>query len=372
MYDANRSYDENYQNGPNHNFVKDHRFPQVKFKSFPQFNFLGIPLHIPFGVPAGPLLNAAFVQTALDAGFCLPTYKTVRSQSWPCHPWPNVLKINVEANEQIYSTGPIPTVCAKQFSATDYKQSEISISNSFGVPSKTPQIWEEDFQKLAHNKSEVGKHVALSFQGSTGKKDLLEDLENISEMALNAVSKSGFSLLEINLSCPNEANEPIYKKLKESVKVLKRVHSHLNGHKNIKLIAKIGALDFESTYAFLSETSPYLNAISAINTVSANILNNKRQIILGSHTKTGGVCGSAILKQGLMMCEQLSESREKCGLKKADFGIIGVGGVSTAQHFKHYLDAGADVIQAATGMMWNLDLAKEIAQLLKVDFEEKK
>src|SRR5438552_3013276 len=121
MYDANQSYLKNYQDGPNPKFVAGRRFPKIQYRGEPQFNFLGAPLFIPFGVPAGPLLNASFVQVALNAGFCLPTYKTVRSCAWPSHPWPNVLKIESKNGH----------VVGHPFSQNDYKQKNLSISNSF-------------------------------------------------------------------------------------------------------------------------------------------------------------------------------------------------------------------------------------------------
>jgi dihydroorotate dehydrogenase (NAD+) catalytic subunit len=366
MYDANKSYAQNYNDGPNAQLVRNHHFPKIEYLEKPQFQFLGIPLFIPFGVPAGPLLNAKFVQVALNAGFCLPTYKTVRSCVWESHPWPNVLKINKIENTDISS------VIGTPFSNADYQQAHLSISNSFGVPSQAPKVWSQDFQTLQPYVQQTGYHVVLSFQGTRNpqtKKSLWADIVEICQYAVECVEKTGFVLLEINLSCPNEDNEPLYKVRKDAIQALKCAYEILQNHKNIKLIAKIGVLNSEDTYAFLSEVSPYVQGLSAINTLSATIVNSGGQVVLGSGSLTGGVCGELILQHGLKMCENLSAAREKCGLKANDFGLIGVGGVSEVAHFQSYRNAGADIVQAATGMMWNLDLAKDIARFLRVKYD---
>ena len=45
------------------------------------------------------------------------------------------------------------------------------------------------------------------------------------------------------------------------------------------------------------------------------------------------------------------------------FTIVGVGGVSSADDFKKYREAGADAVMSATGAMWNPMLAQEIKKV---------
>ena len=59
--------------------------------------FLGQPVRVPFGIPAGPVLNARFVAAAFRWGYDLVHYKTVRSRAWPAHPAPHVLRVDVDA-----------------------------------------------------------------------------------------------------------------------------------------------------------------------------------------------------------------------------------------------------------------------------------
>lgn len=368
MYDANLSYEENYTKGPFPLLTLEKKFPKIQYTQKPKYEFLDVPLHIPFGVPAGPLLNSKFVQVALDAGFCLPIYKTVRSAFWKCNEWPNVLSIQ-SAEKSLFAQNH-NRVISSAFKEQDYFLENLSISNSFGVPSQNSQIWAEDFQSLSPYSKKEGYSAALSFQPSKSNTQslFLEDAQKIAQLAANCVNKNGFHFLEINLSCPNEKHNPIYKDLQSVLPLLRAVHQVIKNFKNVKLIAKIGVLTQEEIHVFLSEAGGYLNGVSAINTISADIITPNGDIALGNKSLSGGVCGSLIFEQGLKVASLLANEREKLGLKKQDFGLIGVGGVMTAQNFSDYLNAGVDLVQAATGMMWNLNLAKDVADFLGVSY----
>ena len=57
-------------------------------------DFLGFHVNLPFGIPAGPLLNERFTTAAFRMGFDLAVYKTVRSRAWGCNAFPNVLAVH--------------------------------------------------------------------------------------------------------------------------------------------------------------------------------------------------------------------------------------------------------------------------------------
>ncbi|WP_397601068.1 hypothetical protein [Silvanigrella sp.] len=376
MYNASATYEENYKNGPDSRFLKEGRFPFVKYTEKPRYEFLGVPLHLPFGVAAGPLLNASYVKAALNAGFCLPVYKTVRSRAWECNKWPNVLSINSK-QKSIFSNDQ-NDVIGSPFQNKDYFSKSISISNSFGVPSQAPDVWKKDFLSL-NEKQILGSGVVLSFQGSreemSSSKETKEafylDIKKTIRLALDCIKNSPSTILEINLSCPNEVHSPLYKDLPSALKAIQCAHQVLSEEKSdVKLVAKIGALSPEETRKFISETAGMLHAISAINTVSANIRNINSKIALGSGSLSGGVCGSLIFDQGISMVSSLAEIRSKLGIHPNQLGIIGVGGVVSVKEFQSYLSAGADIVQAATGMMWNLNLASEVAESLQVPYEK--
>lgn len=371
MYDPMLSYEDNYQKGPQPHLLPQGRFAKIKYTEHPRYSFLGVPLHIPFGVPAGPLLNSGYVRVALDAGFCLPVYKTVRSVFWKSNGWPNVLEISTSKTSLFSDQSE--TVIGHPLHVNEYLNStkDLSISNSFGVPSQGPAVWSQDFVSCAE-KNPQGMHVMLSFQPTHLKeRSFEEDAEWVATLAGTAVRHAGTCLLEVNLSCPNEVAKPLYHDVKKSVQILKMIHQALSSFPEVKLIAKIGALEIDEAKCFFENAGPFLNGISAINTVSSQIIDSNGSAALGSGSLAGGVCGHLILEQSLVMVERLAQIREQLGLSKDRFGLIGVGGVSCAKHFQRHWDAGADVVQAATGMMWNLNLACEIAESLKVPYVEK-
>ena len=60
---------------------------------------------------------------------------------------------------------------------------------------------------------------------------------------------------------------------------------------------------------------------------------------------------------GLEMVEKFSALRKK---HHYSYEIVGVGGVMTPKDYQEYRKNGADLVQSATGAMWNADLAYDI------------
>src|SRR3989344_5732598 len=121
FYDPNLSYEENYQKGPFGAFKNGIIY---KDKSEPKYDFLGRKVYLPFGIPAGPLLNSKFCKAAFNSGFDICVYKTVRSQVFPCHPYPNVLSVKVNGDLTIEKAKS-----EKLIANSDYKE-PLSITNS--------------------------------------------------------------------------------------------------------------------------------------------------------------------------------------------------------------------------------------------------
>src|SRR6266568_8032487 len=95
FYDPEKTYEENFTDGPFGAFADGEIYEQ---KGKPQHDFLGQKVFLPFGIPAGPLINGAFVKAALDKGFDIPVYKTVRTRKYQCSPWPNVLAVKIDGD----------------------------------------------------------------------------------------------------------------------------------------------------------------------------------------------------------------------------------------------------------------------------------
>ena len=82
FYDPARTYLENFEQGPFSFFAEECVYQDP---GEPKYKFLGHEVNLPLGIAAGPLLNGRFVKAALDKGFDLPVYKTVRTRRYPSH-----------------------------------------------------------------------------------------------------------------------------------------------------------------------------------------------------------------------------------------------------------------------------------------------
>lgn len=349
FYNPTKSYEENYESGPYGAFSDSTIFLQ---NSEPQYEFLGNAVYLPFGIPAGPLLNSNFVKAAFEKGFDICVYKTVRSAPYPCHPYPNVLAVHPGGDLTLQQAQDGALVADSSY------VEPLSITNSFGVPSKDSLNWQEDV-KRALCYAGKGQVLVLSFMGTV--KDGQTEKEFIDDFALAAKQshETGVKILEVNLSCPNIGNEGLVCYNTETTERVCEAIRKVIG--NIPLILKIGYFDDDRELLKLAEIAEhYANSISAINTIPATIINNKgKQALPGKNREKSGVCGASIRWAGLDMVKRLRHIKEKYNYT---FSIEGVGGVITPEDYLAYKDAGADSVMSATGAMWNPYLAQEVKQ----------
>lgn len=353
FYDPKKSYEDNFAQGPFGAFV-DGEVSRTPLDTEAKFDFLGFKVNSPFGIPAGPLLNGKFCKSALDKGFDIVTYKTVRSGAYPSHPWPNVLAVEVEGDLTLEKAK------GKLVGTTNYKK-PISITNSFGVPSKVPEVWQKDLSETVKYAKE-GQIVVGSFQGTKKQGQSAEDYVNDYVICAKLLKDTGVKIIEVNLSCPNEGtNNLLCFDAERSAKVAQAIKEVIG---EIPLIIKIAYYeDYEALKNFVAKVAPFVEAISAINTISAEIVDQKGdQALPGEGRLRSGVCGHAIKWAGLDMVKKLKRIREESGYK---YAVIGVGGVTIPEDFFEYRDAGADAVMSATGAMWNPYLAKEIKEKLR-------
>lgn len=374
MYNPLASYEDNLRNGPSPEWNRGGSFPKIRYTSEPRFSCLGFPLHLPLGIPAGPLLSSSYVNVALDAGFVMPVYKTVRSSAWESHPWPNVLRVDHFMDKNPQNSRPLAQVLPLQKVILDDESQRraLSITNAFGVPSQTPEIWKKDVQSISKNSLHDGYMPTLSFQGSRreGRSwlDFLDDTALCAQLAANAMQEIGGRCLEMNVSCPNEAGAPIYTDKVALEDTLRAAAFGLRDFPNLKLIIKMGIIPETDSLSVVELVAKYAHGIAAINTLSAIIETPDGKRALGSKAEHGGICGDVIRTVALETIKKLHTARESLGLVSSQFALIGVGGCSSFTHLQRFLEAGADVVHAATGAMWNLQLASECALELGVAF----
>lgn len=349
FYDPEKSYEENFEQGPFGIFANREVSKTVFDTEEAEYDFLGFKVNSPFGIPAGPLINGKFVQSALDKGFDICVYKTVRSEKYPCHQWPNVLSVKVDGDLTLEKAQD------KLIATHDYNE-PLSITNSFGVPSKDKEFWQKDLRELVKNTRE-GQIVVGSFQGTKREGQSVEDYIDDFRITAKLLKETGVKIIEINLSCPNEGtNNLLCYDTDRSVKVAKAIKEEIG---ETPLIIKIAYFnDLGVLKNFVKEIGEVVQGISAINTISAEIVDeNGNQALPGEGRLRSGVCGASIKWAGLEMVKKLKTIRAELSL---DFQIIGVGGVMNTDDFIEYRNAGADIVMSATGAMWNPYLAKKI------------
>ena len=354
FYDPKKTYDDNFDEGP----TKTGGEVIINDVGEPSFSFLGKKIYSPFGVPAGPLLNSDYIKYGFENGFDVLCYKTQRSVPFSCNEFPNVLYLDVDGDLTLEKA----TTPQLGLLDTDKSEKDLSITNSFGNPSRGPEFWVEDLRKALTYQGK-GQLVIMSVVGTIKDGFSEEDYWNDFAEAARLAASTGVEAIEVNLSCPNVATEGVLCYNYDAVVgICKRVKDKIG---DTPLIAKFGYFS-EGQQSLLEkiieDTSPYLAGVSVINTISAPVVNEDgEQALPGPNRLNSGVCGASIKWAGLDMVTRLDEIRKKLNLK---YEIIGVGGVMTADDFKNYRDAGADLVQSATGAMWNPSLAKEIKETL--------
>lgn len=347
FYDPNISYEENYDNGPFNAFA-DHEIYQQKGE--PQYDFLGKPVYLPFGIPAGPLLNSKFVKAAFEKGFDINVYKTVRADFYPCHPFPNVLAIHFKGQKLIPEKKEI-----KLFADTKYDD-PISITNSFGVPSKKPDIWQEDAKKAVQSAGK-GQVMILSFMGTVKKNQTQQEFVEDFVLAAKLAHETGAKILEANLSCPNIGNEGLVcYNLIATDQIVKGIRKVIG---NTPLILKVGFYKNDKDLEKLAKiANEYANDIAAINTLQTEVVDkNGKQALPGANRLRSGVCGNGIKWAGIETVRKFRKIKDKHHYK---FSVTGVGGVINPKDYQDYIKAGADAVMSATGAMWNPYLAQSI------------
>ncbi len=341
-YDILQSYDWNFANPP--------ACPEpAKVRPCPgEWDFCGLPVASPLGMPAGPLLNSAWIRYYASLGFSVLTYKTVRSAYRACYPLPNLLPI---------ASGPLPrggqSVVAAP-AAADFDSWAIS----FGMPSKSPDDWREDVA-LARSALAPDQVLVVSVVASPlpdwDISAIADDFSRLSRWAVD----SGAQAVEANLSCPNvcTAEGQLYQSPGASSLICGRIREAIG---KTPLILKIGLFEQrEHAAAFIEAVEPYANALSSVNSMSAYVVDSGGERLFGGVMR--GIGGACIRDR----CN--AETATLAGLiqqRGSRLRLIGVGGIRSAADVRDRLAAGAHHVQIATAAMLDPMIAIRIREEL--------
>lgn len=331
-YRIDQTYDWNFTRAPA-------APPEVAVPPCPgEWDFCGIPVNSPLGVPAGPLLNSAWVLYYAALGFDVVTYKTVRSRERSCYGLPNLLPVR----------GPLADTMEADSTATD------SWAISFGMPSKDPAEWTLDVERTRRG-IRPGQVLVVSVVASPSEGWSLEQTAADYAECARLAREAGAQAIEANLSCPNvcTAEGQIYLSAHASQVVTAAVREASG---RLPLILKIGPFDrMEQMEEVLCGVAPFSDAVSSVNTVSA-VVRAAGSPLDGVRR---GIGGTAIRERALEEVRRLKKTIDGAGLA---LRIIGVGGVSTAVDVQDRLNAGAHHVQIATAAMLDPLLACRIRE----------
>ena len=355
FYDAAKSYKENYDQGPFGVFVES---PSALPKPASS-QFLGFTVDLPFGIPAGPLLTGRFVAAAWRWGFSLATYKTVRGNTYPCHPFPNVIKVKAQDRD----IHPGDTVEGDlDVSRVDVEHE--GITNSFGVPSKPIEYWQEDVKETVKQEKD-GNLLILSFMGTKQEAMTLPQYVEDFARTCRAAKDTGARVLEVNFSCPNVGKEGLICNDVETSRTILEALKEAKG--NVPLLVKIGYFPKDKQgdlEALLEAIRANAQGIVAINTITAKVVDGHgEQLLPGSPVRlVSGICGRSIRWAGGEMVSRIMSVKKFKGWR--DLAVVGVGGVTTPDDYFRYMNLGVDAVQSATGAMWKPRLAWDIRNAL--------
>ena len=349
VYNVSKSWEYNYKFGP---FFKG---PYPEFPKQKRWRFLGNDLISPLGVAAGPLPNAKWMIPYLNLGFGSVIQKTVRSSAHKSHPAPNITFVE---NGQKLKINEKPIVVTTKINALP---SKLSITNSFGNPSKDPKIWSGETTKTKKAIS-AGQLLGVSVYGTQGENTSLLALAKDYAKTAKMAKAAGADFIEANLACPNVSGSEdpfLYKDAKAVSQIAREIKRQIG---NTPLALKIGYFENDNDlYDVLKKAKGNFEVVSAINTIQKKVVDKKGKLALPGR-EVSGVCGYAIKKYGIEMVKKLKSAQKAL---KINFEIVGVGGVMSPVDVSDYLKAGANHVHSATAVMWNPYLAFEVNNFLK-------
>ncbi len=312
-----------------------------------EWQFCGLPVGSPLGMPAGPLLNGRWCLYYASLGFDVLTYKTVRSSARDCYPLPNLQP--VECTSLHGGESDLP--------ATSSMKGSWAVS--YGMPSKAPDVWRADVEQTRKQLSSE-KILSVSVVGTVQEGWSIEDLADDYAKCARWAIDSGADCVETNFSCPNVStcDGQLYQQPNDAAIVASRVREAIG---NTPYIVKIGriaqAADAEALLDAIGETT---DALAMTNSIASTITAPSGELLFDG--KQRGICGEATREASISQVRMLHRLIDQRGLK---LQMIGVGGVSTAQHVMDYLDAGAHAVHVATAAMIDPEVALKIRRQLQ-------
>lgn len=355
-FDHLRTYWSNFYSGPRT------ANPTIQLeRNRPTCTLLGLPLGIPFGVPACAVTpHSGYVEYFASRGFDLITYKTVRGGPWDPHRSPN-LAFAAGVREPLSETQLDDPVLPTMYPDALPDTRQASFVNSIGVPSLPVERWQADIARSREILRE-GQILIVSVMGSPETLRVQDDMglvRQFTEVAADA-KDAGAQIVELNLSCPNTGGTLICFDAELSGRICAAVRSRIA---DTPLLIKISHMPDAKLAELVGSCRESISGIVAINAVQVRAQDAAGSAFFKGRTNDhAGLSGAGIRELGLGVTRTLSRLRGDEGPSPQNWAIIGIGGVASAVDYQAYCDAGADAVQSCTGAWLNPLLAGEIRE----------
>lgn len=322
----------------------------------------GYPVDFPLGLPASVLAaNAQWIKFYARRGFDILTYKTVRTVYRPAHPWPNWVFIK-DPCELAYP--PDSVIGYRGYIPPDL--TNVSMANSFGVPSLPPEWWQDDIRQARAAVREGHQVFIVSIISSVEETDERLIAEDFVKAAVVA-KKAGADIIEANYSCPNVIGDKVGELFHSSEsaarvsKIIKTALKDTFGEKAPPLFVKIGYLPEQKLTDFVRLNAEFIDGIVAINTISTKVVDEQGQETFPGRP-TAGISGAAIRARAQEVARSLVSLKRKVftDLKK-ELTVFGLGGVTKPEDAFTYLDnIGVDAVETCTAAFVNPNFGLEM------------
>jgi dihydroorotate dehydrogenase (NAD+) catalytic subunit len=325
-YDEHRTYEWNYEHAPEP--------VPAEVPSVPgEWDYCGLPVASPLGIAAGPLLNGRWILYYASLGFDVLTYKTVRSSARGCYDLPNLQP--VRANRV---TGGDPPLSASGSMAGSW-------AVSFGMPSRSPDVWRADVtatRRALPRGKVLSVSVVATPQPEWTPDAVADDYARCARWAVD----SGADCVEANFSCPNVAScdGQLYQRPDLAGIVAARLREAVGP---APLLIKIGHVAEELLATnLIAALEPHAQALVMVNCIAATVVGADGRPLFDGERR--GIAGAAIRDACV---DQVRLFARIIGERRSTLRLVGVGGISTAEHVGDFLRAGADAVQLATSAM---------------------
>jgi dihydroorotate dehydrogenase len=298
-----------------------------------EWSFMGLLVGSPLGMPAGPLLNGHWICYYASLGFDVLTYKTVRSSYRECYPLPNLLPVHTGSLQGGES----------ELGADDHMGGSWAVS--FGMPSMKPDEWRRDIEQT-RNTLRKDQVLSVSVVGTAQPGWTIDELADDYALCARWAVESGADCIETNFSCPNVCSRDgqLYQEPQPAGVVAQRVRSAIG---STPYILKIGHLaDRDAANLLLDSVADDVDGLAMTNSVATTVRNRVGGLMFDGQKR--GICGDATRDASVAQTRMFSELITSRGLS---LKLIGVGGASTADHVRAYLNAGAEAVHIATAAM---------------------